>query len=194
MEPLDFSFVKNAAVRAFQSVEYLVSGLAAVAMFAVMIIATADVGMRYVFNSPFIWSQELIRLYLAPIIVYFTLSFAYRQHAHISVDILQYRISGRARHACAFVTALVVVFLFSMVAVGSFERALDEWRSDDVLAGIIAWRVWPASAIVTVGSTLMVIRGLAHAIQHARSLLAQEDHIELAPLAIYDDTSVRTEN
>src|SRR3546814_5945878 len=38
--------------------------LAAIVMFLIMVIATTDVMLRYVFNSPFSWSYDFIGLYL----------------------------------------------------------------------------------------------------------------------------------
>ena len=46
------------------AIEKIASTIAAVFMFAIMIIVFGDVIMRYAFNRPFSWAYDLISLYL----------------------------------------------------------------------------------------------------------------------------------
>src|SRR3546814_15061757 len=48
--------------------------LAAIVMFLIMVIATTDVMLRYVFNSPFSWSYDFNGLYLMTALFYLGLS------------------------------------------------------------------------------------------------------------------------
>ena len=51
-------------LRAVGRIEKLASTIAAVFMFAIMMIVFSDVIMRYAFNRPFSWAYDLISLYL----------------------------------------------------------------------------------------------------------------------------------
>src|SRR4051794_22119560 len=74
--------VLDVVFRALGAVEKAVSSIAAVFMFAIMIIVFSDVVMRYAFNRPFSWAYDLISLYLMAGIFFLILSEAYASHAH----------------------------------------------------------------------------------------------------------------
>lgn len=175
------------AAAIFKSFERWITMLAALSMFAIMIIAAADVGMRYLFNAPFIWAHELISLYLVPILVYFAISATFAVHGHISVDLLQYRIPDRARHACYMVSSALVSALFAALVVQAFHRSLDEYLAGNVLAGVIAWPVWPSSAIVVLGSLMLCLRAGVDAVLRAMTLFSHREVVELPPLAVEDE-------
>src|ERR1700754_1410215 len=60
--------------RALSAGERPAALLSAFILFAVMLIVAVDVAMRYVFNSPFAWSHDVISLYLLPALFYIVLS------------------------------------------------------------------------------------------------------------------------
>lgn len=182
--------MKAALLRAaamFTTFERWITLLAALSMFAIMVIAAADVGMRYVFNAPFVWAHELISLYLVPILVYFAISATFAVNGHISVDLLQYRLPDRARHACYLVAAALTSALFAALAVQAFHRSLDEYLAGNVLAGVIAWPVWPSSAIVVLGAVMLCLRTAVTAVLHAITLFSRREVVELPPLAVEDE-------
>src|SRR4051794_27976659 len=56
--------VLDGLLRAVGVLEKAVSTIAAIFMFAIMMIVFSDVVMRYAFNRPFSWAYDLISLYL----------------------------------------------------------------------------------------------------------------------------------
>ena len=88
-------------------IEKVVSTIAAVFMFAIMIIVFSDVVMRYAFNRPFSWAYDLISLYLMAGVFFLILSEAYASHAHVSVDILQQKFPPAMIRMSEIVTCLV---------------------------------------------------------------------------------------
>ncbi|NMF89017.1 TRAP transporter small permease subunit [Aromatoleum petrolei] len=139
-------------------------------MLAIMLVVSADVVMRYLFNSPFAWAYDLIALYLMAGVFYFVLADAHRQHAHVSIDILQERMGPRLRHGADLVTALVGVTLFSLIAYIGIERTWESFNNDEVLAGTIAWPMWLSSIIVPIGSILLVLRLMLQVVVHLAGL------------------------
>ncbi|HTV67852.1 MAG TPA: TRAP transporter small permease [Rhizobiaceae bacterium] len=173
--------------RGFLAIESASLFVAAFAMLLIMLVASADVLMRYMFNAPFTWTHELIRLYLVPAIVYLAVSAAFAANAHIAVDIIQYYISDRARQWTYLVTDALGAVLFAAIAWVAAERAYDEYVSGDVLSGIILWHVWPSSAIVAFGSLLLGLRAAGQAFLRATSLGTGVEQIGLPPLAVEED-------
>jgi len=139
-------------------------------MLAIMLVVTADVVMRYLFNSPFPWAYDLIALYLMAGVFYFVLSDAHREKMHVGIDILQCRMGPRVRHLADLLTALISLVLFSLIAYVGAQGAWESFASDEILAGNIPWPTWLSAIIVPIGATLLVLRLVLQFIGHLLGL------------------------
>lgn len=157
-------------LKALTTIEKIASTIAAAFMFAIMIIVFGDVIMRYAFNQPFSWAYDLISLYLMAGVFFLVLSEAYTDRAHVSVDILQQKFSPPMIRLSEIVTCIVGIAVFSLIAWLGFLRAVDSFRSSDVLAGAIPWPMWPSIGLVPFGAGLITLRLAAHLIGHSLSL------------------------
>jgi TRAP-type C4-dicarboxylate transport system permease small subunit len=153
--------------------------VAAVFMFAIMIIVFGDVIMRYAFNKPFSWAYDLISLYLMAGIFFLVLSEAYASHAHVSVDILQQKFSPAMIRLSEIVTCIVGITVFSLIAYLGLLRTVDSFKSADVMAGAIPWPMWPSIGLVPFGAGLITIRLAIHLIGHVISLATGRSVIAL---------------
>jgi TRAP-type C4-dicarboxylate transport system permease small subunit len=162
--------VIKAALRALAAVEKVVSTVAAIFMFAIMIIVVTDVVMRYAFNRPFSWAYDLISLYLMAGVFFLILSEAYASHAHVSVDILQQKFSPAMIRLSEIVTCLVGMTVFSLIAWLGLLRTAESFRAGDVMAGAIPWPMWPSIGLVPFGAGLITLRLALHCIAHVISL------------------------
>jgi len=156
--------------RALGTIEKLASTVAAVFMFAIMIIVFGDVIMRYAFNQPFSWAYDLISIYLMAGVFFLVLSEAFASRAHVSVDILQQKFSPSMIRLSEIVTCIVGITVFSLIAYLGFLRTVDSFQSADVMAGAIPWPMWPSIGLVPFGAGLITIRLALHLIGHALSL------------------------
>ena len=139
-------------------------------MFAIMIIVFSDVIMRYAFNKPFSWAYDLISMYLMAGVFFLVLSEAYTDRAHVSVDILQQKFSAPMIRLSEIVTCIVGITVFALIAWLGWLRAVDSFRSSDVMAGAIPWPMWPSIGLVPFGAGLITLRLAAHLIGHVLSL------------------------
>src|SRR5262249_55994129 len=103
-------------LRALAALEKIASTIAAVFMFAIMMIVFSDVIMRYAFNKPFSWAYDLISMYLMAGVFFLVLSEAYASNAHVSVDILQQKFSPAVKRLTEIVTCIVGIIVFSLIA------------------------------------------------------------------------------
>lgn len=165
--------------RALAAIERIATWIAAAVMFAIMVIVSADVLMRYVFNSPFGWAYDLISLYLMAAVFFLVLSPAYRQGTHVSVDILQQRLPDRPYRLTEVVTTGASFVVFVLIAHVGWNRAADAYTQADVLAGAIPWPTWPAYALVPFGAGLLAIRLAIDFFGHLGSLLTGRDLISV---------------
>jgi TRAP-type C4-dicarboxylate transport system permease small subunit len=157
-------------LKALATIEKIASTIAAVFMFAIMIIVFSDVIKRYAFNKPFSWAYDLISLYLMAGVFFLVLSEAYTERAHVSVDILQQKFSRAMIRLSEIVTCIVGITVFALIAWLGFLRAVDSFRSSDVMAGAIPWPMWPSIGMVPFGAGLITLRLAVHLIGHALSL------------------------
>jgi TRAP-type C4-dicarboxylate transport system permease small subunit len=169
----------RAALGLLDRVETVVTRVAAACMFAIMLIVSADVLMRYVFNRPFGWAYDLISLYLMAAVFFLVLSNAYARGAHVSVDILQQRFPEGLFRLSEIVTCAASLVVFAIIARVGWTRAIDAYEQGDVLAGAIPWPTWPALALVPLGSGLLAIRLALHLVGHVASLATRRDLLPL---------------
>ena len=167
----------KALQNALDVVERIATWIAAVLMFAIMVIVAADVLMRYVFNSPFGWAYDLISLYLMAAVFFLVLSHAYLAGAHVSVDIFQQTLPPRLTRATELITTAVSFVVFVIITSVGWHRMTDAYEQGDVVAGAIPWPTWPALALVPFGCGLLAIRLAIDFVGHLASLVTGRDLI-----------------
>lgn len=164
------------------AIERLLTIIAVVFLFVIMVLVVADVFMRYVVNQPFSFTYDLIGLYLLAGVFFLTVSDALREHAHVGVDILLHRFSPAGRRLSEIVTALIGLFVFALIAKAGFDRALDNFQQNDVLAGAIPWPTWISAALVPLGCGVLVLRLLLQLVGNVASLVSGRDLYPLPPI------------
>jgi TRAP-type C4-dicarboxylate transport system permease small subunit len=148
--------------------------------------------MRYVAGRPFSFTYDLVGLYLMTGVFYLVLSHAQTAHAHVAVDILLARFSVPARRVAEIVSCLVGGSVFALITVAGYERALDNFVSDDVLAGAIPWPTWVSAALVPIGAGMLVLRLTLALVGHVASLATGRDLADLPPLSTAELTESAT--
>ena len=156
--------------------------ISALLLLAVMLIVVADVFMRYMVNRPFSFTYDLVGLYLLAGLFFLSLSDTFRVRAHVNVDILVQRMSPRWRRGSEILSCLAGLPVFAAIAWLGWERAWDNWTSNDVLAGAIAWPTWASAVLVPIGCLFLVLRLLVHLAGHVASLISGQDITPLPAL------------
>lgn len=163
--------------------ERFLMGIAALMMFMIMMLVVIDVILRYFFNSPLAWSYELISLYLMVGLFFFALSDGLSANAHVSVDLLQYKMSVRTRHAVETIGYICASLVFAGILYMSVQRTWVSYIGDDVVAGSIAWPTWLSNIAVPIGSGVMLLRMLFRVVGHGISFVTNQSVIPLPPLS-----------
>ena len=153
--------------------------VSALLLLAIMAIVVADVFMRYLLNRPFSFTYDLVGLYLLAGLFFLSLSDTFRVRAHVSVDILVQHLPPLGRRVSEIVSCLAGIPVFGAIAWLGWERAWENWVSNDVLAGAIPWPTWASAVLVPIGCGLLVVRLLLHLAGHVASLMTGS---EVAPL------------
>jgi TRAP-type C4-dicarboxylate transport system permease small subunit len=167
--------------RLLSSVEWGLSTLAAIAMFAVMMIVIADVTMRYVFAAPLSWSYDIISLYLMVAVFFLALGDTLQHHGHIAIDLLQPHMPVRLRHIGETIGYALTTVLVAMIAWEGWERLATAFANHEVTPTVIQWPTWPAYAFVVVGSVSLALRAAYRTVGHLASAIAGRALVELPP-------------
>jgi C4-dicarboxylate transporter DctQ subunit len=136
------------------------TALAAIAVLACFALVCFGVAMRYVYNRPLGWADEVTG-WLVVAIVMLAVADAQRRGENIGVDLLLDRTRGRARRAllalgCATVAASALMMSIHGVEMVQFSRMLD-LRSNTL--GNVS--VWTIQALVPLGAVLLLVVSLA---------------------------------
>lgn len=171
--------VASGLIAKFESSFLLLSSLA---LFAIMIIVTIDVVMRYMLNQPLEWAYDVISLYLMVSVFFFALSDTLHEHGHISIDVLVKYIPGWLRHGGETIGYAIATFAFSLVTLQAVDRMSESYRLNEILASAYNWITWPAYLPVVVGTALLTLRSFYRTIGHLWSAFTKDPVVELPPL------------
>ena len=122
-----------------------------------MLFVTAEVVMRYAFNSPIPGHLEGSEL-LMPIIVFLALSYTQATQGNVGMDLVLDAFSPPARRIALMGCLLLSIFICAVLAFFSFKNALQLWRFDDVTMSPPYFRTWPSGAAISLGYALAALR------------------------------------
>ncbi len=123
-----------------------------------MFVITANIISRFIFNFPFQGLSDIVCL-MVVLITYLTLSRVQRDKAHIKMDLLLQKLSGRrwARLILEFigllltiVAAVIIFYLVSTNALYMYQR--------NVLTEAIFFPQWPIGLAASLGCLMLLIR------------------------------------
>lgn len=167
--------------RLLSSVEWGLSTLAAIAMFAVMMIVMFDVTMRYIFATPLAWSYDVISLYLMVAVFFLALGDTLHHHGHIAIDLLLPHMPIRLRHIGEAIGYAFTTVLVAMIAWEGWERMATAFVNNEATSTVIQWPMWPAYLFVVVGSLSLTLRAAYRTVGHVASAIAGHALVELPP-------------
>jgi TRAP-type mannitol/chloroaromatic compound transport system permease small subunit len=132
-----------------------------------------EVVARYVFNSPTNWVHESMFLMFG---MQYMLAgaYAYREDAHVRVDVIYAKFSARGKAIADIVTS-VFFFIFTVTMLWTGARfALDAIEVGE--HSFTEWGVqyWPVKLSIPVGAALIVLQGLARLIKDVLLLTRRE--------------------
>jgi C4-dicarboxylate transporter DctQ subunit len=143
--------------RAVATITYGLSAMGVVCVVAMMVITTADVVARYVFNRPTMWADEMAS-YLLIAIVFLGLAHNLRTDGHIRIDVVTNLLSLRSRAMLeAFAYAVGLVFACVLV-LGTWTRFENFWTRGTMSDSPLMTPLWIAMVPVVLGS---IVFGLA---------------------------------
>ena len=164
----------RALVRAIDRLSHLFGILAAVLVIVLVTLMLYDVVLRYAFNAPTIWGNDLNTWLMGASFV-LSIAYAMSTDSHVRVDLLY---SARSRPRLRIVDFIGLTFLvlptLIWVTWGLCDHFLDSYRTGE-RSGSGGWNpiVWPFKFILFVGFAMFTLQTLAEIIKRASALVGQ---------------------
>lgn len=125
------------------------------ALVLMMFLTAADVIMRYFFNSPVIFAQEVTELLLVTC-VSLGISFCALEKGHVSVDILANNLPKRIQAVFDCITNLITIVFFLVIAWRSFVH-MQYLEGNRITTLTLFIPTYPFVGIVSLGFALFVV-------------------------------------
>ena len=121
-----------------------------IGLFLLMLVVTADVFLRDVFNQPIKGSIEIAELFQV-LVVFFGLAYCEAHRGHVRAEVLIAYLGRRAQLALDAFTTLIALGLFALMVWYSTLNAIETWHSQELFE-MMRIPVWPYRFIVPVGA------------------------------------------
>ncbi len=121
-----------------------------------VVVITADVVLRYFFNAPLAWGEEINGLLLF-LLLMLSLTYAWDMNKHIRMEILYLTLTGWRRSFADIVTGLTGVVFFGCLGWQSW-RDIEYMRKTHESTEVLHIPVWPFRALLVLISLVFVAK------------------------------------
>jgi TRAP-type mannitol/chloroaromatic compound transport system permease small subunit len=128
------------------------------------VLIVMEIIMRYGFNSPTIWSSELVT-YLAGIVYLWGGACALSRGIHVRVDLIYGRFSQRTQAIMDLASFPLLFITFAVVTVAGVEWSITALVFHQTSGSQWAPPIWPMRMIIPVAAFLLLIQGIANCIR-----------------------------
>lgn len=126
-------------------------------LIVMMLLVSADVLGRYLFNAPLHGTNELVEFLMVGLF-YFTVGQAQALRTHIRVELLLSYFSPSLRIKLDIGSHLLGLFIFALIAWQSWRAARQAWVLGETTFGVILFPLFPAKILVPLGSIFFCLR------------------------------------
>lgn len=121
-----------------------------------VVVITLNVLMRYLFNMPFVWGEEINGLMLFLLLV-LSLTYAWDQQKHIRMEILYVNFPPRLRRAADVLAGLTGIVFFGLLMVQCFRDMPYMIRTNEA-SEELGIPLWPFRALLALICAVFVVR------------------------------------
>ena len=106
-----------------------------------MFLTAADVGLRYVFNSPIPGAYEIIA-FMMGIVIPFALVYTASKNAHIGVDLIIEHLPEKIQKILAIITTFFTFILFILITWQGYYYIFEEFEAK-LTSAVLLIPTWP---------------------------------------------------
>lgn len=152
-----------------------VGGLAIV---AIMLLVTADVGGRYLFNNPIPGTIEIVSIYFMVAVALLTQAETERSGETITVDLLVSSLPEYLQRAISVLGMSLCVVFLAITTHASWKYALKKFNVGEYAMGYLNIPIWPSRFMVPLGFgalALVLVVKVARRLRNKNSEEPQHD-------------------
>ena len=143
-----------------------------------VVLVNANVIMRYFFNNPIHWSEEVVTS-LFVWTVFIGSSYAYRKHSHLGVDILVNLMPPKMKAVVKSVMSVVELFVLAMLTVVSSQYVYHlifsrSGKLKVIMTDLLRIPKWWTGIAVPIGFGLSAIYSVYFMVKGVRAYLAKK--------------------
>ena len=161
-------------VRAVDGISRFFGSIAAALVIVLVVLMLYDVVLRYAFNAPTIWGNDLNTWLMGASFV-LSIAYAMATDSHVRVDLLyDQRTRPRIRYFDLIGLTLIILPTVTWVTLGLFDHFMTAYQSGE-RSGSGGWNpiVWPFKLILLVGFAIFTLQIVAEIIKRAASLMGK---------------------
>lgn len=158
-----------ALLRAVDLINASLSRFSSIFMVLLVLTLTFEVGMRYLFKSPTLWSYDMSYM-LTSLFLVLSMGHVLQRNEHVRVDLFSHYLPPRWAAALEALLFLVLLFPFLYILLAPMPgHALNSWRiGERYTAGTWLPPIYPFKTWVLVGMLLLALQSFA---QFLRALI-----------------------
>jgi TRAP-type mannitol/chloroaromatic compound transport system permease small subunit len=161
-------------VRTVDGISRFFGAIAAALVIVLVVLMLYDVVLRYAFNAPTIWGNDLNTWLMGASFV-LSIAYAMSTDSHVRVDLLyDQRTRPRIRYFDLAGLALIILPTVTWVTLGLFDHFMTAYQSGE-RSGSGGWNpiVWPFKLVLLVGFVIFTVQIVAEIIKRAASLMGK---------------------
>jgi TRAP-type C4-dicarboxylate transport system permease small subunit len=129
------------------------STLAGLAVLAIVALITYDVAMRFFFEQPQLFVDE-VASFLELFVIFGGLAYTFRTGGHVRVDLLTGRLAGPTRAALRVAALVLGIVFLAIVIWTTAQSAITAFRYGRVSA-VMLYPLWAPMALIPLGLALL---------------------------------------
>ena len=162
--------VINAICKGIDKVNDILSQVFSVLSLGILAVIIIEVVLRRLFNSPQIWTQDLIVMLFACYIILIC-AYGFQKKAFVAVDVLFAQLPKLAQHILHLVTYVIflVPFVFALLPV-SWSFFLKAYTTGEQTYSVWAAPTWPVKLCLFVGLLLMAVQSVSEILKQVQGI------------------------
>lgn len=145
-------------IKMFDQFDRVLSMISSITLFIMMVLISTDVMLRSIFHKPIQGTLELTGEYLMVILVYFAVSYTYKNDGHVKVTIFENVFGDTTKKILKFLSNLVVATILLFTSYFSFLTSLEHLEFNIRSSGALSYPLAPALMIISFGMLMTVLR------------------------------------
>jgi TRAP-type transport system small permease protein len=149
------------------------------------LLVTMNVIMRYVFNHPLGWGEEMEGLLLF-LVLFLSMTFAWDQKKHIRMELVYVKLKGGKRSLADLATGITGIIFFGLLSVQCIRDIFYMIKTHES-GEELGIPLWPFRLIMALISLVFVVKLISYTLRGRKELEKEEVEIEREGIIIHKE-------